>query len=495
MNLEKLANRKFLLPATSWLFCFILGIIFYNQAIGSYFVADSLVGVRLVWKDVYTELTDSQFVFGYRPIGVAWFVFCNTIWGDFATGHHLMALALHASNGMFLFLITFRLYKNMVPAIIAAILFITFPIHVEAVQWLAATAGSVTSVFFFFLAAWIWLRPVNFPTKKQAYLSALFYLLALLTKEVSALLPLILILFDWRFKRLKQLESVKHYFLWLLSYWPFAVSLVIYIAGYYFSGSFNHSFSNTTEGYSSFVGLLQRLDQFAYDILLPVSGFIEWRVGNLNWIWLIVFIVLLHWNKRSRLAFIVALMMLFPGLFYYAERLTYLPMAFLSIGLAILFSNSFDFIHGIVKMNWIKLLLKSFMVTALVLLLVLNFRFVQRKLEPWKEAARLCKTIPEKVYQLVPIPLPGSQIILVDMTISPGIPVSLWALFKEVEQYYKNENVEIRQIYDGPDIENLINISSMPCKSERTRYFIKYFLESDSVGIITAKEAGVRCDL
>jgi hypothetical protein len=472
---------------------FVTSLVFYFSGIHDYFIADSLVGLNLKWSDAAYELTSQGAVFGYRPMGVAWFVLNNSLWGDWAFGHRIMALALHAANGAMLFLIAYRLKNNLLMASLAALLFITLPVQVETVQWLAALAGSATSTFFFLLSCWIWIKPQDFPNKTGRFLSAVFFLFALLTKEISAALPLTLLLFDWYLKKVKPPQTIVGFLKWFISYWPLAASFLIYFLGSYATGTFNTSYEATASGYNNFFALIHRFDQFFNVMAMPVSGFIEWRLGALAGLWITVFVVLLHISKSARVFFTLTLINLFPGIFYFADRLTYLPVAFWSLGLSILLFNLIHFLQKHSSRSGLKLFIKTAAILGVVLLLVMNYRFVQRRLEPWSNAARLCKTIPEKVYQLLPDPEPGAQLILVDMTFSPGIPVSLWALFAETERCYNRPDLEIRQIYEGPDVLNLINIKSIPCESERTRYFVKYFQKEDSVGFAGINELRHDC--
>ncbi len=472
---------------------FTTSLIFYFSGINDYFIADSLVGLNLGWHDVIAELTSQGRVFGYRPIGVAWFVLNNSLWGDWAVGHRLMALALHAANGALLFLIAYRIKKNFITAFFAALLFVTLPVQVETVHWLAAAAGSATSTFFFLLACWFWLKPQGFPGMMNRFLAAAFFLFALLTKEISAALPLSLLLLDWYLKKVNSPKNFTGYFKWVISYWPFVASFLIYLLGSFATGTFNKSYEDTVSGYNNFFVLVQRFDQFFNVLALPFSGYIEWRLGALAGFWIIVFVLLLHLSRSARLFFTLTLINLFPGIFYYADRLTYLPAAFLSLGLSIIMFNTYHFLSNRSSHSALQLFMKSAALFGIILLLVMNYRFVQRRLEPWSNAAFLCKSIPEKVFRLLPDPPPGSQIILVDMTFSPGIPVSLWALFSETERRYNRADLEIRQIYNGSDVQNLININSIPCKTERTRYFIRYFQEADSVSFAGINELGLDC--
>jgi len=472
---------------------FATSLIFYFSGINDYFISDSLVGLNLKWSDVFGELTRSGGVDGYRPLGVAWFVLNNSLWGDWAVGHRLISLALHSANGAILFLIAYRLKNNLGIASLAALLFITLPAQVETVHWLAASAGSATSTFFFLLAVWLWIKPLGFPETMNRFLSAAFFLFALLTKEISAALPLTLLLLDWYLKKVKPPQSIAEYFKWFVSYWPLAASFLIYFLGSFVTGTFNNSYEATASGYSNFFDLLQRFDQFFNVMALPVSGFIEWRLGALAGLWIIVFVLLLHLSKSARLFFTLTLINLFPGLFYFADRLTYLPLAFWSLGLSILLFNLYHFLCKHSNRSGLRLFIKTAAIFGVVLLLVMNYRFVQRRLEPWSNAARLCKTIPEKVFQLLPEPERGAQIILVDMTFLPGIPLSLWAIFSETERCYNRPDLEIRQIYDGPDVLNLINIKSIPCESERTRYFVKYCQHEDSVAFAGINELRHDC--
>jgi len=466
---------------------------FYFPSIANYFVADSIVGAQLGWKDILTEMTGRSFVLGYRPMAVAWFVLNNKLWGDAALGHHVVATLVHACNGLLLYLIVKRVQKDEFTAIIAALFFIAAPVHVEAIQWLAAAAGSVVASFWFLLATWIWIKEPTIPDLKTKFLSAFFYLMALFTKEIAFALPFILLLIDKRLNRFSKSDNFKKYLLSLSAYWPFVISLLIYFLGYYFSGAWQNSLSKSQHMLPDFNIILLLLNKYSDSLFSPVSGFIEWRVGYLNWIWLIGLILLIYASKLSRWAFLTTLICLLPGIFYFSERIAYLPMAFFSAGFAIILVTFFNFAKKQFNKNFIRQFIRFSLFGIILLILVLDFRFVRRKLVPWNEASRLCITIPEKIYEILPNPVSGSQIIMVDMTIITAAGPDLWALCKGVEKYYKGRDVEIKQVYLGQDVGNLVNIASIECQSEKVRYFVKYNPSTNKVELVDKHEAGLNC--
>lgn len=473
-----------------------LSLLCYWPSLHFYFIADSLEGAVLGFRDVRKELTNAGFVLGYRPLGVGWFALNNALFDHIATGHRVLALLIHATNGLLVFLITEKLFQNKITPALAALIFITSPGQVETVVWLAAFAGSGVSTFFFLLSLWVWIGATGFPTFILRLLSALFFLLALFTKEISVFLPLAMVLMDWFLNRFTLASLWKKRMSYFKRYSLHLTVLLIYFTAYYFTGALQFSAGETGKVMpGTLQPILERFDRFAFDLFLPVSGFIEFRTGEINWLWLILLFAFPLISRKNIIPFILLIISLFPGIFYYGERMLYLPNVFFSIIVA---NTLMHFVlltrRRFANLSFVKPGTSVLLILITVLLLVVNYRFIQRKIQPWEHASYLCRTIPEKVHELLPDPAPGSQIILADMTYHTGFQYTLWAIFREVMRYYPEGKVNISQIHQGPDVDGLlINKNSISCKSDHPRYFIKYFPEADRVGFVTPKEMGIDC--
>lgn len=129
----------------------------------------------------------------YRPLTVTSFRLDRVLWGAHASGapdplgSHLTNLVLHAlAASLVLVLATPRVGHGA--ALLAAALFAVHPAHVEAVVHLVGRADLLCAVLA--LGSWALWRPASLPRRGAA---AVLFLAALLSKEMAAALPLVLL--------------------------------------------------------------------------------------------------------------------------------------------------------------------------------------------------------------------------------------------------------------------------------------------------------------
>ena len=147
----------------------------------------SLDGLRRIWLTV--DATPQ-----YYPLVHSAFWLEHRLWGDSTLGYHLVSIALHAVAAFLAGLILRRL---AVPgAWIAAAVFALHPVHVESVAWMTELKNTLSGVFFLG-AALAWLRfDESRRAADHAAMTGLF-VLALLSKTVTAMLPAVLLIVAW----------------------------------------------------------------------------------------------------------------------------------------------------------------------------------------------------------------------------------------------------------------------------------------------------------
>ena len=153
----------------------------------------SLAGLGRIWSEV--GATEQ-----YYPLLHSAFWVQHQLWGDSAFGYHLTNVLLHAASA---FLIAIILRRLAIPgAWLAAFLFAVHPVFAESVAWISEQKNTL-SLLFYLGAALAWLR---FDEKREgsSYALALaLFLMALLSKSVTATLPgAILVTAWWRRGRL-----------------------------------------------------------------------------------------------------------------------------------------------------------------------------------------------------------------------------------------------------------------------------------------------------
>ncbi len=127
----------------------------------------------------------------YYPILHTAFWLEHRLWGDAPAGYHAITIVFHAlAAGLF----GTVLQRIGVPgARLAALLFLLHPVCVESVAWIAEQKNTLSTVLYL-SAALIYLRFTATRTRAAYLCSTFVFVLALLTKSVTATLPAALLL-------------------------------------------------------------------------------------------------------------------------------------------------------------------------------------------------------------------------------------------------------------------------------------------------------------
>jgi protein O-mannosyl-transferase len=167
----------------------------------------TLGGLWRIWFDV--EATQQ-----YYPLLHTAFWLQQAVWGDAPLGYHVVTVVLHGTAAC---LFARVLHVLHVPgALLAAALFALHPVHVESVAWISEQKNTLSAVLYL-LAALLYVR---FDTTRRPHLYAgasLFFVLALLTKTVTATLPgALLVVLWWRRGTLRWRTDVLPLIPWIL---------------------------------------------------------------------------------------------------------------------------------------------------------------------------------------------------------------------------------------------------------------------------------------
>ncbi len=147
----------------------------------------SLHGLTRIW----TDLGATQ---QYYPVAHTAFWIEHRLFGDATLGYHLVNIGLHTASALLLLLILRRL---AVPgAALAAALFALHPVQVESVAWISELKNTLSGVFFL-TALLLYLRFDEDRDGRAYAASLLTFLLALMSKSVTATLPGVLLVVAW----------------------------------------------------------------------------------------------------------------------------------------------------------------------------------------------------------------------------------------------------------------------------------------------------------
>ncbi len=118
----------------------------------------------------------------------------HRLWGDAAAGYHLVNVLLHAGSACLFAAILRRL---AIPgAWLAAFIFALHPVAVESVAWISEQKNTL-STFFYLAAALVYLRYDEDRRPAVYRVAMILFLLALLSKSLTATLPAALLVIVW----------------------------------------------------------------------------------------------------------------------------------------------------------------------------------------------------------------------------------------------------------------------------------------------------------
>jgi len=242
----------------------------------SHVTAPGLRSFHGLWR-IWFELGATQ---QYYPLLHSAFWVEHRLWGDAVLGYHLTDVALHAISAYLVVRIVTRL--SLPGAWLAGLVFALHPVCVEAVAWISEQK-SVLSGVFYLAAALTYLHFDKTRSKSQYFLALGLFVLALLSKTVTATLPAaLLVLFWWMRGRLEWRRDVLPLLPWfglavpagLLTAWVERVYIGAQGAGYTLT-------------------LLQRLLLagrvpwfYAFKALLPANlmfSYPRWKIDSGEW--------------------------------------------------------------------------------------------------------------------------------------------------------------------------------------------------------------------
>ncbi len=156
---------------------------------------------EMVFKNKFVRSFDvkglftNHFVGNYIPVtmlthSIGWLLFENN-----DGGHHFINLLFHLINGVLVYQLTKRLFKNDLITNIATIVFLLHPMQVESVGWISELKNVLSTTFF--LAGVLSYLNFTERSKKIDYVFCFFYFsLGCLSKSSVVVFPIALICLD-----------------------------------------------------------------------------------------------------------------------------------------------------------------------------------------------------------------------------------------------------------------------------------------------------------
>lgn len=139
----------------------------------------------------------------YRPVRSVYYLFSYKLFGSDPLFYHLNAITIHLLIVIIVYFTSNLLTQKKLASFISAAAFSTHPIHTEAITFTAASMDTL-GILLFFASFYFYLRAriLNSEKKLTTILSALLGLLAFLTYEMTLVLPLVILAYEFVFKHL-----------------------------------------------------------------------------------------------------------------------------------------------------------------------------------------------------------------------------------------------------------------------------------------------------
>ncbi|MDD5173156.1 MAG: tetratricopeptide repeat protein [Patescibacteria group bacterium] len=172
--------------------------------------------IKSFQEDVFISSPDAY----YRPLLTVSLIFNALIAGTSPALYHLTNIIIHILAGYLLFLVLMKLNYRKELSFAASLIFVVHPVLTQAVAWIPGRNDSLMAVFLF-SSFYFFLRFLEKNRRKNCFFHLLFFLLALLTKESSLFLPLLVIFY---FQFIHQEKIPFCHKTWFLVGWATAIA-------------------------------------------------------------------------------------------------------------------------------------------------------------------------------------------------------------------------------------------------------------------------------
>jgi lipoprotein NlpI len=282
---QKMASRITFIPVL--IILFVSFVVYFNALSGDFVFDDVKQVVNNPWirdiRNIPTIFSTNVWGFHqqirtsnyYRPLMHVIYMLNYHLFGLKPWGFHLVNILFHCGVSVLVFLLARRFLTEqnvrnspvyLSPAFISAMLFASHPIHTEAVTWIAGLPD--LALAFFYLLSFYFYMVFRGGRKRGYLLSVLSFSAATLFKEPALTLPVILIAYDFLFKKFDKniLSDIKVYI-------PYAVVSAVYLfMRYHALGGFAPRESSIRlSTYQSVINVFPLFREYLTSLLWPVN--------------------------------------------------------------------------------------------------------------------------------------------------------------------------------------------------------------------------------
>ncbi|MBN1869142.1 MAG: tetratricopeptide repeat protein [Candidatus Omnitrophica bacterium] len=135
----------------------------------------------------------------YRPLQMITYMSDYSLWKLDARGYHLTNILLHILAALSIYALLNTLFNDHALSFLTSALFVVHPIHTEVVTYISGRADSL-AVLFTLLCFIFYIKSLPSKRAGMTVLMLSSYACALLSKESSLILPVLLLLYHYSFK-------------------------------------------------------------------------------------------------------------------------------------------------------------------------------------------------------------------------------------------------------------------------------------------------------
>lgn len=147
----------------------------------------SLSNLRAIFTNVHFD--------SYLPMTLASYSLDYTFWKFQSFGYHLTQLVLHLANSFLILMVLLLSRFPKTVALATAFIYSVHPVHAESVVWVSERKN-LLSTFFILLSLMRYIRYGRTESVRHYMTALFFFILALLSKSIAVMLPLIFMLHD-----------------------------------------------------------------------------------------------------------------------------------------------------------------------------------------------------------------------------------------------------------------------------------------------------------
>ncbi|HIE44496.1 MAG TPA: tetratricopeptide repeat protein [Candidatus Omnitrophica bacterium] len=326
----------------------------------------------------------------YRPLSMLTYMLDYSLWRLNVKGYHLTNIALHILTALCIYWLVIILFRDALLSLLTSILFVIHPIHTEAVAYISGRPDALAAIFML-LCIISYIKQLSVPSKSFIVLTMVSFTVAVLCKENSLSLPVLVLLYHYIFKKKVSIKQ----FLPLLG-----IVLLYLTARMTFLRASLSDTGNLTTLLQRIPGFFVAITNYARLILFPFHLHMEYgnKLFNLlhpkaiTGILILFSLVWYAFIKRSNQSLIsFSILWFFIALlpasniplrvaFYMAEHYLYLP----SIGFFLALAYGLSSLYRTNK-------LKVFAIVLVVSLASFYLTLTVRQNEYWREPLRFYK--------------------------------------------------------------------------------------------------------